>query len=101
MVQRKSRNKIPVNSKEKEDKDTIQKLKRRVSRLEREKKQLKSDIKSLESALNKGFKKIRVHTDDYTVDEAIESVTKNKEITDLDRKEKLISEMRKRFGNND
>ena len=99
MVQKRMKAKTFVASSEKEAKDTIQKLKQRISKLERERRQLKSEVKSLQKALNSSMKKVRIHTDDYTLEESIESAKTKKPITDEDRKERLIKEMREKFSN--
>lgn len=77
-----------MNKKEprKEYKDSeLNKLKRRVKRLEAENNRLKSELNSFEQAFKKTTKFLRDHTDDISLEDLIEASKKDKSLGKVEK----------------
>lgn len=79
-------NKKRMPKKEAKDGET-QRLKRRIRRLEKENNKLKSELRSYDQAFKKMTKHIEHFTDDYSVEELIESARASKKPKKVEVKE--------------
>ena len=67
-----------------EEKDgELSKLKERIQKLERENRQLKSEIKTLESAFDKTKKFLKGSLEDFSVEDAIEAAKKDQTLKQM------------------
>lgn len=69
---------------EKEDKDgEVSKLKERIRKLEKENNQLKSEIRTLESAFDKTKRFLKGSMNEFSVEDAIEAAKKDKTLKEM------------------